>query len=50
MPDLFHVIPVGYTMLDGVPEGQHIALGLGLAALSEVSERYCPTGTDTYPT
>ena len=40
MPDLFHVIPVDYnTILDGVLEGQHIALDLGFAALSGVGER-----------
>ena len=38
VPDLFHVIPVGYdTMLDGVLEGQYTALGLGFVALSEFS-------------
>ena len=33
MPDLFHIIPVGYdAVLDGVLEGQYTALGLGLVA------------------
>jgi len=51
VPDLFHVIPVGYdTVLDGVLEGQYTALGLGFVALLEVSGWNYPTDTDTYPT
>ena len=51
VPNLFHVIPVGYdTVLDGVLECQYTALGLGFVALPEFSWRDYQTGIDTYPT
>jgi hypothetical protein len=51
VPDFFHVVPVGdNTMLDGVLEGQHPTLGLGLVTSPKVSAWDKPTNAITCPT